>query len=103
MLLGYFDYLVIGILIFINIKVWNTYNEKDVGCIGIAILFGFLLPFVSMSIELSIVGEWVDSFEVLYTYLRFPIYWVMGMLLMIIIIINLNVKTDSQKENDRIQ
>lgn len=103
MLIGYFDYLVIGVIIFINIKVWNTYNEKTIGCIGIAILFGFLLPFVSMIIELSIVGQWTDGFEVVYTYLRFPIYWLMGMLQMIIIVINLSVKTDNQKEDKKIE
>ena len=103
MLIGYFDYVVIGILIFINIKYWKTNIEKKVGCILGGLMFGFLLPFVSMIIELQIVGEWMDSFEVVYTFLRFPTYWIIGIIQIIIIGIKLSIKPDEEKETERIE
>jgi len=41
-----------------------------------------------MLIELEIVkanGGWMDSFEVLYVYLRFPTYWVIGIIQVVIL------------------
>jgi hypothetical protein len=103
MLIGYFDYLIIAILIFLNIKYWKTNFEKKVGCILVALMFGFLLPFVSMIIELQIVGEWMDDFEVFYTFLRFPTYWIIGIIQMIIIGIRLSRKPDEENETERIE
>ena len=103
MLIGYFDYLIIAILIFLNIKYWKTNFEKKVGCLLVFLLFGFVLPFISMIIELQIVGEWMDSFEVVYTFLRFPTYWVIGIIQMIIIGIRLSIKPDEENETERIE
>ncbi|MDT0622976.1 hypothetical protein, partial [Croceitalea vernalis] len=93
MLIGYVDYLIIAILIFLNIKYWKINFKKKVGCLLVSLLFGFVLPFISMIIELQIVGEWMDSFEVVYTFLRFPTYWVIGIIQMIIIGIRLSSKS----------
>lgn len=98
MLIGYFDYLIIAVLIFLNIKYWKSNFEQKIGCLLVLLLFGFVLPFISMIIELQIVGEWMDSFEVIYTFLRFPTYWVIGIIQMIIIGIRLSRKPD--EEND---
>ena len=103
MLLGYFDYVVIGILIFLNIKYWKTKIDKTLGCILGGLMFGFLLPFISMIIELEIVGEWMDSFTVAYTILRFPTYWIIGIIQVIIIGIKVSTKPDEEKETDRIE
>ena len=103
MLIGYFDYVVIGILIFVNIKYWKTNIEKKVGCILGGLMFGFLLPFISMIIELQIVDEWMDSFTVAYTFLRFPTYWIIGIIQVIIIGIKLSIKPDEENEIDRIE
>ncbi len=69
----------------------------------VIILFGFVLPFISMIIELQIVGEWMDSFEVVYTFLRFPTYWVIGIIQMIIIGIRLSRNSDEENETDTIE
>jgi hypothetical protein len=103
MLIGYFDYVVIGVLIFVNIKYWKTNIEKKVGCILGGLMFGFLLPFISMIIELQIVGEWMDSFEVAYTFLRFPTYWIIGFIQIIIIGIKLSIKPNEENQTDRIE
>jgi hypothetical protein len=96
MLIGYFDYLVIGILIFVNIKYWKTTIGNKTGCIVGGLLFGFILPFISMIFELQIVGEWMDSFEVAYTFLRFPTYWIIGFIQLITIGIKLSIKPDQE-------
>lgn len=103
MLIGYFDYLIFAILIFLNIKYWKTDFEKKIGCLLVSLSFGFVLPFVSMLIELQIVGEWMDSFEVVYTFLRFPTYWIIGIIQMIIIGIRLSKKSEDENETERSQ
>lgn len=103
MIIGYFDFIIIGILIFINIKYWKASIDKKVGCILGGLLFGFLLPFISMIIELQIVGKWIDSFEVAYTFLRFPTYWIIGIIQIIITGIKLSIKPDEGNENDLIE
>ena len=102
MLIGYFDYLIIAVLIFLNVKFWKTNFEKKVGCLLVLFLFGFVLPFISMIIELQIVGEWMDDFEVVYTFLRFPTYWVIGIIQMIIIGIRLSRNSDEENETETI-
>ena len=103
MLIGYFDYLIIAILIFLNIKYWKSNFEKRVGCLLAALIFGLVLPFISMIIELQIVGEWMDSFEVVYTFLRFPTYWIIGIIQMVIIGIRLSRKPDEENETEIIE
>ncbi len=63
------------------------------GCVFGGILFGILFPFCSMFIELAIVesnGGWMDSYEVVYTSLRFPTYWIIGIIQAIVTGIKLN-------------
>ena len=96
LLFGYVDFVILGILILLNIKFYGKVGVT-LGCwIGV-LLFGLLLPFISMSVELGIVqanGGWVDSFEVLYTYLRFPTYWVLGIVQCIIFGMSANKKNE---------
>ncbi|WP_422083763.1 hypothetical protein [Ulvibacterium sp.] len=103
MLIGYFDYAVIGILIILNIKYWKTNIEKKAGCILGGLMFGFFLPFISMIIELQMVGEWMDSFTVAYTFLRFPTYWIIGVIQIIIIGIKLSIKPNEEKDPEIIE
>ena len=103
MLIGYFDYLVLGILIFLNIKFWKNNIEQKVGCILGGLMFGFFLPFVSMIIELQIVGEWMDSFEVVYTFLRFPTYWIIGIIQIIIIGVKLSLQPNEESETEQVE
>lgn len=82
MIFGYFDYLVLAILIFLNIKFWRNKFEIGIGCILGGLVFGMVLPIISVVIELAIVessGGWMDSFEVAYVYFKFPIYWTIGL------------------------
>lgn len=59
-----------------------------IGCLIIGILFGIVLPFISMKIEILKVKsefEMIDSFNLLYTMFRFPMYWIIGICQFILI------------------
>jgi|SRR5690606_28225681 len=105
MIIGYFDYIIIGILIFLNIKFWKKRVNQKTGCIVGGLLFGFLLPLISMIIEVQRVKMTIgiiDNFEVLYTYLRFPTYWIMGVVQAIVSGIKFSlIKSDQQNEFDQ--
>lgn len=80
MIIGYLDFIIIGILIFLNIKFWKyRFDLFDirVGFVASIILFGLILPFFSIIFELEVVKSSnevsQDSFEVMYTIFRFPI------------------------------
>jgi|SRR5690606_26871336 len=106
MLIGYFDYIILGVLIILNIKFWNKKFEFKMGCFIGGFLFGFLLPLFSMLIELQIVksnGGWMDNFEVAYTYLRFPTYWIIGIVQGIITGIKLSYLKNRPISNDGIE
>ena len=78
---GYFDYAVIAILIILNIAFWKKKIKHNIGCIVGLVLFGLVLPCISQYIEIQRVKNSIgimDSFEVLYTYFRFPLYWLIG-------------------------
>lgn len=96
-LFGYFDLVTLGLLIFFNSKNYGKVN-LNLGCwIGV-ILFGLVLPFISMMIELQLVqsnGGWIDSFEVAYVFLRFPTYWIIGIVQSVFFALTTNKKNES--------
>jgi hypothetical protein len=92
MIIGYIDYLIFGILIFLNIKYWKRKFNWIIGFLLGGILFGLILPVISLGFEISRVKMTIgieDNFEVLYTYLRFPMYWAIGLFQLIFIGITL--------------
>lgn len=102
MIFGYFDYLILAILIFLNIKFWRSKFEIGIGCILGGLIFGMVLPIISIIIELAIVessGGWMDSFEVAYVYIKFPIYWTIGLTQAILTGIKLNCLKTQSKQN----
>jgi hypothetical protein len=80
---------------FLNIKYWNIEKFGNYG-IGIGLLlFGFIFPFISMIVEIQIAKYFHDAYEaldVLYTYLRFPVYWVIGFFQVLVLIIKMRTK-----------
>ncbi len=91
MLFGYFDLILIIVLIFFNYCFWKKFSIFN-NCLPSAIffaLFGIVLPLISIFIEVQVnssPGD--DSFNLLYVYFRFPVYWVIGIIQLIIISIN---------------
>jgi hypothetical protein len=81
MLVGYFDYFICVILITLNVLLWKKRFSVLMGWLIGFLLFGFVLPFVSMLIEIQLYSadhKCTDAFEYLYTYLKFPLYWAVG-------------------------
>lgn len=91
MLFGYHDFIFIFILILINIKyLYNIQNKNKKDLIFILLFpsFGILFPFISQAIEINNICPCMDNTEILYTLIKFPIYWVMGIIQIIIFKIN---------------
>lgn len=82
MLIGYFDYVIFAVLVFLNIKFWKTpLNSKSKGCLT-GIFLGFVIPLISAIVEFNINGpkteaekKYFDAFTMTYVYIRFPMYW----------------------------
>lgn len=82
---GLFDYIIFALVLIANVFIWKKNIGNKVGCLlGLAI-FGFALPLISVGVEISNYQEaniekpFDDSFEMLYAYSRFPIYWILGL------------------------
>ena len=82
MYVGYFDYVVLVLLVGINVAHTRHSGSGSLGCwywVAAALLFCIVLPIISIWGELERTrrppGVIVDSFELLYTYFRFPMYW----------------------------
>ena len=81
MIIGYFDFAVIGFLALINIMIWGKQIKGTIGCLIVGFILGLLLPIISIKIEVDRVAserEILDNFTLLYTYFKFPIYWILG-------------------------
>jgi hypothetical protein len=80
---GYFDWFIVLLLTFLNIRYWKSeWNIPSyVSILVFGVLFPIVLPLVSIQIEFEINrqknNESFDSFTMLYTYLRFPFYWLL--------------------------
>jgi hypothetical protein len=81
MIVGYFEAIVLVMLVLVNIFFWKKSIKQNVGCLITGLLFGLILPMISQKIEIERVTserEIWDNYELLYTFLRFPIYWIVG-------------------------
>ncbi len=86
MFLGLFDYIILLIIFIFNIGIWKykiIKNSNLVFHLVIFMLFGFTIPYFSIDFEIQKVTKnlkEIDSFTLLYTYFRFPIWWFLGIL-----------------------
>lgn len=98
-LFTYADFL---ILIVFNCAFFFLFNRKilkinSISKFSIALLFLFIIPLISAKIEVSNVYRKftiVDGFNLLYIYLKIPIWWLVG--LINILLINLYIKKTGQ-------
>lgn len=90
-ILGLFD--LVLIVFIIRIDNWLI-RTKRLRCINWKvilarlILFGFILPFGAMIVEWKLVSvrhNFTDSHETLYAFIRFPIYWTLGFLELVVL------------------
>ena len=83
MFLSYFDILIIVVLVFLNVFLWKKktviFKRFSYYLAGL-ILFAFALPIISIILEFKVFNpqsnEVFDLFTMLYTFLKFPIYWI---------------------------
>lgn len=92
-LFGYFDLVVIIGLLYFNFRFWNKLSTFN-NCLSTTIFFvtfGLVLPLISMIVEIQLYSNpGDDAFNLLYTYFRFPVYWVIGVIQLIVIGFRLN-------------
>ncbi len=83
---GLLDYIILTVIVIFNIVVWKHEIIKKrnwVFYLVAFLLFGFIIPFFSIYFEVqrAIKGQpFVDNFTLLYTYFRFPVWWLIGLL-----------------------
>lgn len=102
MIIGYFDYVVLFLLVIANVYFWKKSLKGKLGCFLSGLFFGIVLPVVSMKIEIYRISkehEIMDGFNLLYTYFRFPMYWLIGIFQAIIM--NVNIKSQQATRNKK--
>jgi len=82
-LLGWFDAFILATLVVANRYLWSRFGRLPtliIYALASVPLFGVLLPAISMCFELdrTLPTGLHDSYEFLYTFLRFPQYWILG-------------------------
>jgi hypothetical protein len=91
MMIGDFDVIIIIILLVINLVFRQWIMQQKIGCLAIIVLFGLILPLCSMKMEIDKVlatrkaGEIHDAFELAYIFIKFKLYWIVGIIQIIII------------------
>jgi uncharacterized protein YqhQ len=92
MVVGNFDIITIVTLLLVNFIFWKKRNKsvhRNIGCLLGILIFGLLLPAISQKLEIDRVvsshGKVLDNFELLYTFMKFPIYWIVGIIQIILI------------------
>lgn len=81
MLFGYFEILVLTLLIGSNLYIQRIPFNINIYYLVIILLFGFILPLIAMKIEIEIAilkGMERDGMYFLWTTFKFPIYWIIG-------------------------
>lgn len=98
-LIGYFDIVMFLLLLAFNLLVWKFDFLKSLNC-GILLIFSVVLfiiiPLIASFFEAHLVHstyEMVDGFNLLYIWLKWPIYWLVGIIELILLrLILLNKK-----------
>lgn len=90
MILGYLDYAVFLLLLYANYKYWLRPVRSLLVWLGAVLVLGVLLPISSILIEWRFGPkpyDGYDGFNMLYVYLRFPIYWLVLFIQSIVLLI----------------
>ncbi|TKB97215.1 hypothetical protein [Pedobacter cryotolerans] len=91
-LFGYFDIFLLFLLITINIIIWKFNILKRVTwkiSIPMVLLIFFFFPVMSTQVEVNNVYNHfkvVDGFNLLYIWFRWPTWWILGIIEMIVFV-----------------
>jgi len=86
--LNFFDIISIAVLVYLNISNWHRKNSKFSIYLVSIIILGLLCPFLSFMIEweLNPADEEVfDAFTMFYSLFKFPIYWFLLIIQLIVL------------------
>jgi hypothetical protein len=79
MVISYFDYIIILLVSCLTLVNWKRPLAWRIGYVGELLVFGLLLPLLSIELEFrcyaSKSAETFDAFTMAYTFLKFPLYW----------------------------
>ena len=88
------DKIIFAIIIALNILLWKKKMNSCLIYVLVVIIIGFILPLLSSGREVdrnvALNGPAMDNFELLYTFLVFPVYWFVLLLQIIYISIKPN-------------
>ena len=91
MLFNYFDWFIVILILIFNFGVWKyKFLKKLTSSIYFLFffLFFFLIPILTIGVEIKIVvskSPLVEAFNLIYTYLRFPTWWFIGIIELFVI------------------
>lgn len=89
---GNFDFVVLLLLCLVNVFVWKTRRLSKLSpslIVGWLLLFGLVMPFASAFNEARNYQQCIimtDPKELLYVSFRFPIWWVIGLMQLLVIL-----------------
>ena len=76
MIISFFDFIMFAVIISLNIYYWNKYVKFGFWKLILYLaLFLLFLPLVSIEIELMKAPSHSEGFNLLYTLIKFPLYW----------------------------
>ncbi len=86
MFFGIFDYIIVAIILIFNFSAWKYKIIKKCNWIFYLIaflFFGIIFPVISIHYEIQEAAKdqtFIDNFTLLYTFFRFPVWWLIGFL-----------------------
>jgi hypothetical protein len=90
-MIGTFDILLIVTILLLNLVFRKWILKQKIGCLAVIVLFGLILPLCSMKVEMDRVlasrevSEIHEARELAYTFLKFKLYWIAGVIQIIMI------------------
>ncbi|SHF83114.1 hypothetical protein SAMN05443633_10772 [Chryseobacterium arachidis] len=100
MLFATFDYIMLIVIFIFNFGVWKykiIKKRNRILYLIVFLLFGLIVPYFSVDFEIKKAVKdqpFVDGFTLLYVYFRFPIWWFIG-IIEVLILTKLIYKTKS--------
>jgi len=88
MAIGFFDYIIFTVLVILNIVFWKKDFTSCLTYSLVILFFGIIFPIISAIIDIKIYThdkKIVDNFELLHNYFKFPLYWGIGFLQLLIL------------------
>ena|GEM_PF-5571463 len=106
---GFFGFFILIITMILDFWLYYDKRVKKLNFIILAgwlVSFGFVFPLIAAQIEeLSVIkeNEIIDSYEMLYTILYFPIYWGLGIIELIALLLLFRSKKAIKKHDMKLR